>query len=278
MKNCICITLTLLIFIFGCQTFPPGENLTEIRREYGDTSFPALSTSDLYRYYAMCRAAWHPVDEWKESGWELDYVHNEETDTLGLLIPEGDTVYVVFRSSRALQQDSVDFYYNRRFSLRRVPFVPGTGIRAHRGFIEKYMSIRKQYLRELVNSGAKKIVLVGHSAGAAMVSLAFMDLKHLYPDTPLYAVTFGLVRVFNAKGARWYRPYRDSLIRIVNGRDFFPNLPPLLFGYRHIGRLVRIGYRPFWKIWSMYDHHPGYRRVLEAMLREEGIDPASLGY
>ncbi len=259
----------LLAILSGCQSFPSGERLQDVRK---------YSTTDLYRYYAMCRAAWHPVDAWKESGWELRYFLDEETETLGLVIPDGDILYVIFRSSRALQQGSVDFYYNRRFGLKKLPFLEGSGIKAHHGFIEKYMSVRNLLLQELVESDAKEIVLVGHSAGAAMASIAFIDLKHLYPDTPLRAVTFGLVRVFNSKGARWYRPYRDDFLRVVNGRDFFPNIPPVLFGYRQIGRLVRIGDRPLWKFFSMYDHHPGYRRVLEAMLRDEGIDPSGLGY
>jgi acetyl esterase/lipase len=140
------------------------------------------------------------------------------------------------------------------------------------------MSVRRIILQELVDSNPKEIILVGHSAGGAMASLAFIDIKHLYPDTPLNAVTFGMLRVFNAEGDRWYSTYRDNFIRVVNGRDPIPNMPPVLFGYRHIGRLVRTGSRPFWKIYSIKDHHPGYSDELEELLRQEGIDPSSLGY
>lgn len=274
----IILLIVIVIVLTGCQTFPEGEQLSEIQEEYQELVFPDLSTKGLYRYYEMCRAAWHQRDTWMESGWNLRYFHDEATDTLGLFILEDEILYVSFRSSRALQQDSVDLSYNSRIGLKPVPFLPGTGIKAHRGFIEKYMSIRDRLLRELVESSPKEIILVGHSAGGAMASLAFIDIKHLYPDTPVNAITFGMVRVFNAKGARWYRPYRENFIRVVNGRDIIPNLPPALFGYRHIGRLVRIGNQPVWRIFSKKDHHPGYGDELEDLLRQEGIEPSTLGY
>ena len=272
------LLLVLTVFLTGCQTFPVGERIAEIEKDYQYSIYPDISVKGLYLYYEMCRAAWRQRDSWKDSGWDLRFFHDEKTDTLGVFILEDEILYISFRSSRAILKDSVDLSYNSRIGLMPLPFLPESGIKAHRGFIEKYMSVRDIILQELVDSNPKEIILVGHSAGGAMASLAFIDIKHLYPDTPLNAVTFGMPRVFNSEGARWYSTYRDNLIRVVNGRDLIPHMPSVLFGYRHVGRLVRIGIRPWWKIYSIKDHHPGYSDQLEDLLRLEGIDFTTLGY
>lgn len=277
-NNFFILLIGIQILLIGCQTFPEGERLSEIQEEYQQVEIPDLSTTGIYRYYMMCRASWRQRDVWMESGWDLHYFHGKETDTLGLFILEDEILYIIFRSSRALLRDPEDSFFNRQISLDPVPFLPDTGIEAHRGYIEKYMSVRGYILQELAESNPKEVVLVGYSAGGSIASLAFMDLKHLYPDTPVNGITFGMVRVFNKEGALWYRSFRDNFIRVVNGRDFIPNLPPALFGYRHIGRLVRIGNRPLLSIFSVKDHHPGYITSLEELLQQEGIEPSKLSY
>ena len=272
------LLFVVIVLLTGCQTFPAGERIPEIEKDYQDIEYPDISIKGLYRYYEMCRAAWRQRDSWKDSGWDLHFFHDEKTDTLGFFMLEDEILYISFRSSRTLLQDSVDLTYNRRIGLRPLPFLPESGIKAHRGYIEKYMSVRDIILKELVDSKPKEIILVGHSAGGAMASLTFIDIKNLYPDTPLNAVTFGMLRVFNVEGAKWFRTYRDNFIRVVNGRDLIPNIPPLLFGYRHVGRLVRIGKRPWWKIYSIKDHHPGYSDQLKKLLLKEGVAPSTLGY
>ena len=270
-KLTLVVNVLILIFFTGCQSWPKGEKWTEIENK-------EISILDLYKYYEMCRAAWREKDSWMESGWPLDYFYNAATDSLGLFIQEEDTLYIIFRSSRAFRNGSVDFLYNMKIRFRSLPFIDDKSIKVHSGFLGKYISLREFIHKRVSASDIKNVVLLGHSAGGAMASIAFLDLKLSYPEIPLYAVTYGMPRVYNSRGAKWFQSYREKFIRVVNGRDVIPNIPSSLFGYRHVGQLVRIGKRPFWKIFSVADHHPGYYNELVALLRLDGIEPSTLGY
>ena len=271
----------LSTFLFcACQTFPPGERLKDIARA-PDRQHTVKSVGNeieysvcqLYRYFTMCRAVWKIRDSYKDADWQLDYFYDEPTNTLGLTILENGVLHIIFRSSQA-PKDKVDLKYNSRFLKRRDSIFPNDKIRAHRGFLDKYHSIRPEVLARVEATETPKIRLIGHSGGAAMVGIAFMDLRHRYPQIEIDAVTYGMVRVFNHHGQEWFEPYRNEFLRIVNGRDPFPNIPPALFGYRHVGRLIRIGRRPWYKIFSSYDHYRGYQHVLEEMLIERGVEPS----
>lgn len=277
------ITL-IFLFLSACQTFPRGERLLQAQEERAqkeqaqkesETSEfePPLSTALLYRYFTMCRVAWKPRETYKETGWELDYFYDEETNTLALAIVEDDILHLVFRSSQA-PDNKVDLHYNLKISKRRDDIFPQENIRAYSGFLEKYHAIRPDILKRVHQDGTgRPVMLLGHSGGGAIAALAYMDLTQLYPEKEMAAVTYGMPRVFNRHGAAWFEEHYEQFIRIVNGRDAIPNMPPALFGYRHVGRLIRIGRRPLYKIYSTYDHYRGYRTVLKEMLVEAGGDP-----
>ena len=235
------------------------------------------SVIDLYRYYTLCRVVWREREEWRETAWDLDYFYNEKTNTLGLSVLEDGVLNISFRSSEALEK-SVDFKYNARIGLKKVPFLEDSGIRIYSGFLEKYLAVREELHNRIETSVTDRIVLVGHSGGGAIASIAYLDLVTLYPDKDIKAVLFGPVRTFNKAGTLWFSYHGNRVIRIVNGRDPFSNLPPALFGYRHVGQLVRIGRRPWYKLFSFKDHNPGYRLVLEDILEENGFNPAQFAY
>ncbi len=273
------LILLSTVLLSACQTFPPGERLEEIARAR-DAHQPAsedtleYSVCQLYRFYTMCRAAWKIRDSYKDAEWQLDYFYDEPTNTLGLTIVEDGVLHIIFRSSQA-PQDKVDLKYNSRFLKRRDALFPSKKIRAHRGFLEKYNAVRPEVLARVARADAKRVRLIGHSGGAALVGIAFIDLRSRYPQLEIDAVTYGMVRVFNRSGQKWFAPYRNDFLRIVNGRDPFPNIPPALFGYRHVGRLIRIGRRPWYKLFSVHDHYQGYQYALEALLQERGVDPTN---
>ncbi len=230
-----------------------------------------FSTVDLYRYFTLCRAVWREGDKWQKIGWDLDYFYDKNSNTLGLSLLREGVLHIAFRSSMALE-NQVDLKYNSKFGLKKVPFLEESNIRVFSGFLEKYSAIRKDVLDRIENTEADRIIFIGHSGGGAIASIAYLDIAHQFPEKDLKGVVFGPVRTFNSAGYKWFLDYNDRFIRIVNGRDPFSNLPPAFLGYRHVGRLVRIGHRSWYKVFSFKDHHPGYRTSLEELLELEGSD------
>ncbi len=223
-----------------------------------------LDADTVLKYYHMVLASWREQDEYRDTGWSLEYFGSDETNTLAFASRFTSKLVVTFRGSQ-IPGNRTDLRHNFRFLPRRVPFEhTPEAVRAHRGFLEKYLSIRKDLHAIVERSGRPEIVLNGHSAGGALAALAYFDLKRSYPNRRVSAVTFGMPRVFNRRGAEIINRRRDRLIRIVNGDDLVPRVPFRVFGYRHVGRTVVLTrgrwYRPF----SQHDHHPGYREELES--------------
>ncbi|TVR65825.1 MAG: lipase family protein [Spirochaetaceae bacterium] len=253
------VTLALGIALLSCQSFPAGERLEEVIHE------PGYSLHELSTYFAMGRSAWRVREEYQDRDWDLHYFGDTDTHVLGVAIPRGDTLYFAFRGSQA-HRNRRDVRMNAMLSLRRVPYAEDRRIRAYRGFLVKYLAIREEMHGLIEEFRPERIFLVGHSGGGAMASLAFMDLYPGYPDLEVRVITFGMPRVFNRHGRAWFEEQEEPLLRIVNGRDIIVGLPPALFGYRHVGRLVRMGRRPLLPPFSFKHHWPGYHEGLEAMI------------
>ena len=210
----------------------------------------------------MCNASWRERTSYMESGWDLNYVFDKPTNTLALLIEEDDTLYVVFRGSQ-FQRSEIDRRYNARV-FRRKPDVGGLpgSVRTHTGFTEKYHAIREAVMSRIVMSDARHIVTVGHSAGGALAVLAFIDLLEVEPQRLSHTVTFGMPRLVNRAGAKALEPYRDRIVRVVNGADLVTRVPAAFMGYRHVGTFVQVGSRSGLQFLSFHDHNRGYTAAL----------------
>lgn len=226
---------------------------------------PDYSLEELREFFDMGRASWRVRDQYRDRPWELHYFEDEETHFLGVAIPEGNTLYFAFRGSQA-HRNTRDIRMNAMLTLRRVPYAENKRIRAYRGFLLKYLAVRDDVHRLIAEHNPERILLLGHSGGGAMASLTFMDLYPRYPHLDVRVITFGMPRVFNRHGARWFDEQEEQLLRIVNGRDIIVGLPPALFGYRHVGRLVRMGERPLFPPFSFQHHWPGYHEGLDEMI------------
>ncbi len=267
MRRLAILLVTVSVFATtGCQTFPAGERLEEVTHE------PDYSLEELRAFFDMARAAWREREEYRETGWDLHYFGDEDTHILGVAIPRGETLYLAFRGSQA-HRHLRDLRMNAMVWKRRVPYAENPRIRAYWGFLVKYLAIRDEVHRLIERFEPDRILLIGHSGGGAVVSLAFLDLYPGFPEKEVRAITFGMPRIFNRRGAIWFDEQEEQLLRIVNGRDLITGLPPAILGYRHVGRLVRMGERSRWLPFSLKDHWPGYHEGLEAMIQEQGDPP-----
>jgi pimeloyl-ACP methyl ester carboxylesterase len=100
----------------------------------------------------------------------------------------------------------------------------GTG-RVHRGFLRAYEGLREQIDAWLAEQPPARLVITGHSLGAAMATL----MAARYPEAEL--VTFGSPRV----GGRGFAAQFSgrTVRRYVDCYDFVTNLPPPIW-FRHV--------------------------------------------
>ena len=112
---------------------------------------------------------------------------------------------------------------------------------AHRGFLKVWKSI-EPYLAEYINDlTVSKIDIVGYSHGAAVALLCYEYVKFNRPDVEVSGVGFGSPRVFWGFACKEVMKRFEGFIVVRNGRDLVTHVPPLVFGFRHVGELKQIG-------------------------------------
>lgn len=80
-----------------------------------------------------------------------------------------------------------------------------------------------------------KISFTGHSLGAALATLASLDVieSNLFAPDEVLVIHFGGPRVGNAAFSNYYNRIVKHSIRTTHGADTVVHLPPRLFGYEH---------------------------------------------
>ncbi|KAF9562272.1 lipase class 3 family protein [Agrocybe pediades] len=111
-------------------------------------------------------------------------------------------------------------------------------VRVHRGFYEAHARSAAEILaavRQTIRAhGARRIVTVGHSLGAALALLdgVFLPLHIREPGIEFESITYGMPRV----GNQVFADYVDSnlnLRHIANKKDPIPTVPPRFLNYRN---------------------------------------------
>jgi predicted lipase len=143
------------------------------------------------------------------------------------------------------------------FSAVSVPYIPNPEFgTAHLGFQIVYEHIRQNLANVLMNGcqGAQRVLVTGHSLGAAVAILAGVDIakNSVLRVTPELCTLAG-PRVAAPDFAENFKALIPVCDRVVNFMDVVPQvpLPPL---YIHVGQevLVHGGFRP---LDVTYAHH-----------------------
>ncbi|KAL2470330.1 alpha/beta-Hydrolases superfamily protein [Abeliophyllum distichum] len=102
----------------------------------------------------------------------------------------------------------------------------------HHGF---YTAYNNTILRPGVLNAVKKamdwygkveIIVTGHSMGGAMAAFCGLDLSLALGEQNVQVMTFGQPRIGNAAFASYYSKVVPNTIRVTNGHDIVPHLPP----------------------------------------------------
>lgn len=121
------------------------------------------------------------------------------------------------------------------------------GGKVHAGFYQRSQETIDQVEAEalkLVNkTGYNRVVISGHSLGAALALLVATELKIRHPEWDLKYNGFNGPRVFNETAAAVAEATLEqrNIVRINNDGDFVHRVGPEAgFGYRHVGTAVTL--------------------------------------
>ena len=177
---------------------------------------------------------------------------------------ERDTLYLLFEWS----DGAADWFHNLLFPAK--PYKNMSKIWfCHMGFLTVWKAMRdeveKNVRRKLAtHPKIKNIVCVGYSHGGALALFATEDMEYLHGDK--YKVTgcgFGAPRVIWGALPKAVKNRLQRFFVVRNIPDLVTHLPPVLAGFRHVCRVVKIGERK--KYTPIGAHYPSaYQNELES--------------
>lgn len=162
-------------------------------------------------------------------------LENIQTDTQIHIGKDKDTIYIIGRGT----ENMTDIKHDIKIWRRKCSFLNDTLV--HSGFLEQYESIRKMLLDEFKkltsDNSCKKIICTGHSLGAALATIAALDMKLLYPPFEVSCITFASPRVGSPGFAKLFNKKIDNSLRYVYHRDPVTFIP-ICLRFRHVKGLV----------------------------------------
>lgn len=169
-----------------------------------------------------------------QDGCEVDYKFLELDDTLVICFEPSDS--------------KIDWKIN--FSYWRKPYKDmGISYRVHGGFLKSFKLVRDDIRAKVLEPQEngyrwKNIIVVGYSHGGALSALCHELVWFERPDLReegLVGLNFEGPRVFagfripKALKERWAHFYTFR-----NHADLVTHMPPILFGFRHVGEMKKI--------------------------------------
>eukprot|EP00050_Salpingoeca_kvevrii_P003846 m.236015 g.236015 ORF g.236015 m.236015 type:complete len:311 (+) comp10893_c0_seq8:1162-2094(+) len=173
----------------------------------------------------------------------LGVVEYNETKTFGLvgIDPPRDRCILAFRGT--MPSDLTNWITDLHISKHTT--YPGiTDGLVHAGFFDAYNRVRNDthaLLAQALERVPKcTLYLTGHSLGAALASMAALDVKlHLPEFVDPVLLDFGSPRVANSVVASFiHDSYGPHTFRVTHYRDIVPHLPPQELGFQHYPREV----------------------------------------
>jgi predicted lipase len=181
-------------------------------------------------------------------------VDNPKSGVQYFLRRHGHTLWITFRGS----DSPTDWKNNFNFWKRTIPYDnTGSKIRVHTGFLNAYKSafVRNLILNE-VSRDIQFVKITGHSLGAALAVLCAVDVQYNFPNRDIEAILFGCPRVGNRAFALSYNKRVEKTIRVECGNDIVTKVPPVLFGFRHVGAKLHVGFPRLPLVTRATDHYP----------------------
>ena len=159
---------------------------------------------------------------------DFDFVNRVENGTIAAVIMKNTSHFILtFEGSK----DFGDWNLNTQIGQSKPTFIKNatTDIKVHSGWLNGYLKIR-QSLWESVDDIKMKLVIVGHSMGGSLATIAASDFSTIF-DVQL--ITAESPRVGNKQFVDIVENQVDTIYRITNMNDIVPLLPGRNFNYVH---------------------------------------------
>lgn len=182
------------------------------------------------------------------------YIH-VENDASYYIHRDGDSLAIFFEKSNG----KVDWKHNFYFPAKPYRKMKNLWF-CHRGFLKVWKSIEPYIANEILDPTVKYINIVGYSHGGAIAQLCYEFVKFNRPDVEVFGLGYGAPRVFWGFARKAVKERFEGFYVVRNGKDLITHLPPILFGFRHICEVVKIGKCK--GVTGILDHYP--ERYLEA--------------
>lgn len=166
------------------------------------------------------------------------YIQLEENAASYCTEVSGDTLYILFEWSNG----KVDWKNNFDFPARPYGEMKHRWF-VHRGFLRVWKTIRDKIKAQVIDPNIKHIIVAGYSHGAAIAVLCHEYCVFNRPDIEISGYGFGAPRVVWGWLNKTVKRRFDNFYVIRNCRDIVTHVPPTLFGYRHVGNMIKIGVR-----------------------------------
>jgi len=183
--------------------------------------------------------------------------------SFGWIDGEPGTIYINFCGSKELLDwwDNFKFWKKNFWTEKQwkkiIPYeCMESKIKVHAGFIGQWKQVRSIIHEEIQKYN--KIIVTGHSLGGAIANLCVLDIQYFNPDKELSVITFGAPDVGNKYFVKSFNKRIKNSKQYINGDDIVTKVPPWLFGYRKVIKVIKIGVSHwYFKISGTHlDHYP----------------------
>lgn len=170
---------------------------------------------------------------------DVNYIQlSEETASYAYEVVDGDTLYIYFEWSNGKRDWLNNFSFPAKpyKEMKDVWFV-------HRGFLRVWKVIEDHLKPYVEDKSINKIIIGGYSHGAALAALCHEYCVFHRPDIAknIWGYGFGAPRVAFMLFNKRVKARFEQFYVIRNHTDLITHLPPVIFGFHHVGNLIRIG-------------------------------------
>ena len=155
---------------------------------------------------------------------------------------DGNTLYILFECSREKED------WKNNFDFPKTPYKRmNEKWYAHRGFLRVWRSIRDEIECEVSNilfssPSIENIICVGYSHGGALALFATEDMEYNHGiEYNVSGYGFGAPRVIWGIVPKSLKARLSRYTVIRNIPDIVTHLPPKIFGFRNVGKLIKLG-------------------------------------
>ena len=143
-------------------------------------------------------------------------------------------ILVVFRGTLT----PLNWLNNFDFFKKRADIFPVEAGKVHGGFLRMYKSLRQNVLADvqslIAEHSTSEVYVTGHSLGGAMAVMGSLDIRQSHPTKSPIMISFAAPLVGDDCFVNYYTNRIQSSLRVVNGRDPVPLVPPFWLGFSHV--------------------------------------------